>query len=76
MTSVTPVLFAGLFRGVLADVPAGLGIGTLVAFQHSGLGVGDSALGRLAPVLQPAAALVRFTQDSAGIPVAEGLIED
>ncbi|MFI2127302.1 MFS transporter [Streptomyces sp. NPDC020299] len=44
------MLFAGLFRSVLADVPAhlgGIGSGTLITLQQSGLALGVATLGTL-----------------------------
>jgi hypothetical protein len=44
------ILFAGLFRSVLADVPAhlgGIGSGVLITLQQSGLALGVAALGSL-----------------------------
>ncbi|WP_042403122.1 MFS transporter [Streptacidiphilus carbonis] len=44
------MLFAGLFRSVLADVPAhhaGLGSGVLITLQQSGLALGVATLGTL-----------------------------
>jgi EmrB/QacA subfamily drug resistance transporter len=50
------MLFAGLFRSVLADVPAhlgGIGSGALITLQQSGLALGVATLGTLYLVLQP-----------------------
>jgi hypothetical protein len=50
------LLFAGLFRSVLADVPAhlgGIGSGVLITLQQSGLALGVAALGSLYLALQP-----------------------
>ena len=44
------MLFAGLFRSVLADVPAhlgGIGSGALITLQQSGLALGVATLGTL-----------------------------
>jgi len=44
------MLFAGLFRSVLADVPthlAGVGSGALITLQQSGLALGVATLGTL-----------------------------
>ncbi|MFI7131083.1 MFS transporter [Nonomuraea sp. NPDC050153] len=50
------MLFAGLFRSVLADVPAhlsGIGSGVLITLQQSGLALGVAALGSLYLALEP-----------------------
>lgn len=50
------MLFAGLFRSVLADVPAhlgGIGSGALITLQQSGLALGVATLGSLYLALQP-----------------------
>ncbi|MGR6968650.1 MFS transporter [Streptomyces cynarae] len=50
------MLFAGLFRSVLADVPAhlgGIGSGTLITLQQSGLALGVATLGTLYIGLAP-----------------------
>jgi len=50
------MLFAGLFRSVLADVPAhlgGIGSGALVTLQQSGLALGVATLGSLYLALAP-----------------------
>jgi hypothetical protein len=50
------MLFAGLFRSVLADVPAhlgGIGSGALITLQQSGLALGVATLGTLYLVLRP-----------------------
>ncbi|MFI7635486.1 MFS transporter [Nonomuraea sp. NPDC049400] len=50
------MLFAGLFRSVLADVPAhlaGIGSGVLITLQQSGLALGVAALGTLYLALEP-----------------------
>ncbi|MFD3838235.1 MFS transporter [Streptomyces sp. NPDC058642] len=50
------MLFAGLFRSVLADVPAhlgGIGSGALVTLQQSGLALGVATLGTLYISLAP-----------------------
>lgn len=50
------MLFAGLFRSVLADVPAhlgGIGSGALITLQQSGLALGVAALGTLYLALAP-----------------------
>ena len=49
------MLFAGLFRSVLADVPAhlgGIGSGTLITVQQSGLALGVATLGTFYLALQ------------------------
>ncbi|WP_258602443.1 MFS transporter [Mesorhizobium sp. AR10] len=51
------MLFSGLFRAVLADVPAhlaGVGSGALITLQQSGLALGVATLGTLYLALQPA----------------------
>jgi len=50
------MLFAGLFRSVLADVPAhlgGIGSGALITLQQSGLALGVATLGTLYLALEP-----------------------
>ncbi|MFD3500547.1 MFS transporter [Streptomyces sp. NPDC058678] len=50
------MLFAGLFRSVLADVPAhlgGIGSGVLITLQQSGLALGVATLGTLYLSLAP-----------------------
>jgi MFS family permease len=50
------MLFAGLFRSVLADVPAhlgGIGSGALITLQQSGLALGVATLGSLYLALEP-----------------------
>jgi MFS family permease len=50
------MLFAGLFRSVLADVPAhlgGVGSGALITLQQSGLALGVAALGTVFLTLAP-----------------------
>lgn len=50
------MLFAGLFRVTLADVPAhhaGIGGGTLITLQQSGLALGVATLGTLYLALEP-----------------------
>jgi hypothetical protein len=50
------VLFAGLFRSVLADVPThlgGVGSGVLITLQQSGLALGVATLGSLYLTLAP-----------------------
>jgi EmrB/QacA subfamily drug resistance transporter len=50
------MLFAGLFRSVLADVPAhlgGVGSGVLITLQQSGLALGVATLGTLYLALAP-----------------------
>jgi MFS family permease len=50
------MLFTGLFRIVLADVPAhhaGIGGGTLITLQQSGLALGVATLGTLYIALEP-----------------------
>ncbi len=50
------MLFTGLFRAVLADVPAhlgGIGGGALITLQQAGLALGVATLGTLYLVLQP-----------------------
>ncbi|MBZ9708615.1 MFS transporter [Mesorhizobium sp. ESP7-2] len=51
------MLFSGLFRAVLADVPAhlaGVGSGVLITLQQSGLALGVAILGTLYLILEPA----------------------
>ena len=51
------MLFSGLFRAVLADVPshlAGVGSGVLITLQQSGLALGVATLGTLYLVQEPA----------------------
>lgn len=51
------MLFSGLFRAVLADVPkhlAGVGSGVLITLQQSGLALGVATLGTLYLALEPA----------------------
>ena len=50
------MLFAGLFRSVLADVPAhlgGIGSGALITLQQSGLALGVATLGSLYLAMAP-----------------------
>jgi hypothetical protein len=50
------MLFTGLFRIVLADLPAhhaGIGGGTLITLQQSGLALGVATLGTLYLALEP-----------------------
>lgn len=50
------MLFAGLFRSVLTDVPthlAGIGSGALITLQQSGLALGVATLGTLYIGLAP-----------------------
>ncbi|MDQ3937923.1 MAG: MFS transporter [Chloroflexota bacterium] len=50
------VLFTGLFRVVLADVPAhhaGIGGGVLITIQHAGLALGVATLGTLYLAVEP-----------------------
>jgi phosphotransferase system glucose/maltose/N-acetylglucosamine-specific IIC component len=50
------MLFAGLFRSVLADIPAhlgGIGSGVLITLQQSGLALGVATLGTLYLSLAP-----------------------
>jgi MFS family permease len=50
------MLFAGLFRSVLADVPThlgGIGSGVLITLQQSGLALGVATLGTLYLALEP-----------------------
>lgn len=50
------MLFSGLFRAVLADVPAhlaGVGSGVLITLQQSGLALGVATLGTLYLALEP-----------------------
>jgi len=50
------LLFAGMFRSVLADVPAhlgGIGSGVLITLQQAGLALGVAALGSLYLALRP-----------------------
>jgi hypothetical protein len=51
------MLFSGLFRAVLTDVPAhlaGVGSGVLITLQQSGLALGVATLGTLYLALEPA----------------------
>jgi hypothetical protein len=51
------MLFSGLFRAVLADVPthlAGVGSGVLITLQQSGLALGVATLGTLYLAMEPA----------------------
>ncbi|WP_433475029.1 MFS transporter [Spirillospora sp. CA-142024] len=57
------MLFTGLFRSVLADVPAhlgGVGSGVLITLQQSGLALGVAALGTLYLALEPGSASHAF----------------
>lgn len=50
------ILFAGLFRSVLADVPThlgGVGSGVLITLQQSGLALGVATLGTLYLAMEP-----------------------
>jgi hypothetical protein len=50
------MLFAGLFRSVLADVPThlgGIGSGVLITLQQSGLALGVATLGTLYLAMAP-----------------------
>jgi hypothetical protein len=50
------MLFAGLFRSVMADVPmhlGGIGSGALITLQQSGLALGVATLGTLYLSLAP-----------------------
>jgi hypothetical protein len=50
------LLFAGLFRSVLADVPmrlGGVGSGVLITLQQSGLALGVATLGSLYLAMEP-----------------------
>ena len=50
------MLFAGLFRSVLDDIPAhlgGVGSGVLITLQQSGLAIGVATLGTLYLSLSP-----------------------
>ena len=50
------LLFSGLFRAVLADVPAhlaGVGSGTLITIQQSGLALGVATLGTIYLAIEP-----------------------
>ncbi|MGN6761568.1 MAG: MFS transporter [Leifsonia sp.] len=58
------MLFAGLFRSVLADVPThlgGIGSGVLITVQHSGLALGVATLGSLYIALAPASIVTAFS---------------
>ncbi|TJW78337.1 MAG: MFS transporter, partial [Mesorhizobium sp.] len=57
------MLFSGLFRAVLADVPshlAGVGSGVLITLQQSGLALGVATLGTLYLALEPAGIVQAF----------------
>jgi hypothetical protein len=57
------MLFAGLFRSVLADVPVhlgGVGSGALITIQQSGLALGVATLGTLYLALAPHSAADAF----------------
>jgi MFS family permease len=57
------LLFAGLFRSVLADVPThlgGVGSGALITIQQSGLALGVASLGTLYLALAPHGAAPAF----------------
>jgi len=57
------MLFAGLFRSVLADVPthlAGIGSGVLITLQQSGLALGVATLGTLYLGIEPHSAAHAF----------------
>ena len=58
------MLFAGLFRSVLADVPAhlgGVGSGVLITLQQSGLALGVATLGTLYLAVAPRSVARAFT---------------
>jgi EmrB/QacA subfamily drug resistance transporter len=75
------LLFAGLFRSVLADVPAhlgGIGSGALITLQQSGLALGVAALGSLYLALAPrgyphAFATVEYIQMGIAVLLAVGV---
>lgn len=57
------MLFAGLFRAVLADVPqhlAGIGSGVLITLQQSGLALGVATIGTVYLSLEPAGVAEAF----------------
>jgi len=57
------MLFTGLFRSVLADVPthlAGIGSGVLITLQQSGLALGVATLGTLYLAMEPRGAAHAF----------------
>jgi len=57
------ILFGGLFRVVLTDVPAdmaGIGSGVLVTIQQTGLALGVATLGGLYLVLEPTSVPLAF----------------
>jgi hypothetical protein len=63
------LLFAGLFRVVLTDVPAhhaGIGSGVLVTLQQTGLALGVATLGTLYVALAPQSISLAFA-DSIGV---------
>jgi hypothetical protein len=74
------MLFAGLFRSVLADVPAhlgGIGSGALITLQQSGLALGVATLGTLYLSQEPhgishAFARVEYAQMAIVAPLAVG----
>jgi hypothetical protein len=58
------MLFAGLFRSVLADVPAhlgGVGSGVLITLQQSGLALGVATLGTVYLAVAPRSVARAFT---------------
>jgi hypothetical protein len=74
------MLFAGLFRSVLADVPThlgGIGSGVLITLQQSGLALGVATLGTLYLALAPhsvshAFASVEYVQMGIAVLLAVG----
>jgi MFS family permease len=72
------LLFASLFRSVLADVPAhlgGIGSGALITLQQSGLALGVATLGTLYLSLAPrqhAFATVEYVQMAIAVLLAVG----
>ena len=66
------MLFAGLFRAVLADVPAhlaGVGSGVLITLQQAGLALGVASLGTIYLAIEPAS-VPRAFATAVGIQIA------
>ena len=76
------LMFAGLFRSVLADVPThlgGVGSGVLITVQQSGLALGVATLGTLYLALAPrgiphAFATVEYVQMGIAVLLAVGVV--